>query len=140
MSAEVITKRGHNKTALAKPKKEKLLKMAAQGKPRPNAKKHPLGMPLNKYISKSSTCYDSEFDEKIRKLAPSWFVNTAEENKKALLELAKNGQPRPKFKETKLGTVLKFYTTPAASSFDPEFNKKIRKLVPSWFRRPTKNA
>lgn len=140
MNTEAQTKRGHNKTALARPKKEKLLKLASQGKPRPNAKKHPLGMSLNKYISKSGSCYDQQFDEKIRQLAPHWFINTAAENKKQLLEIAKSGQPRPKFKETKLGTVLRFYTTPAACSFDPEFNKKIRKIAPKWFRRPTKNV
>lgn len=139
---ETQTKRGHNKSTLAKPKKEKLLKIAAQGKPRPNSKKHPLGMSLNKYICKSGTCYDAEFDQQIRKLAPHWFVNTAEENKKQLIEMAKSipNQPRPKYKETKLGTVLKFYTTPTASSYDPEFTKKVKKLAPCWFKRSTKNA
>lgn len=134
------TKRGHNMTALALPKKEKLLKLAQQGKPRPNAKKHPLGMSLNKYISKSGSCYDADFDEQIRRLAPHWFVNTAEENKKYLLDIARSGQPRPKFKESKLGTVLRFYICPSASSYDPEFAKKVKKLAPKWFRRVTKNA
>lgn len=134
------SKRGHNKTVLALPKKEKLLKLAQQGKPRPHAKKHPLGMSLNKYISKSGTCYDAAFDEQIRRLAPHWFVNTAEENKKSLLDLARSGQPRPKFKQSKLGNVLRFYTSPTASSFDLEFTKKIKKLAPKWFRRIKKDA
>lgn len=134
------TKRGHNMTALALPKKEKLLKLAQQGKPRPNAKKHPLGMSLNKYISKSGSCYDAEFDEQIRRLAPHWFANTAEENKKSLLDIARSGQPRPKFKQSKLGTVLRFYTCPSASSYDADFTKKIKKLAPKWFRRVSKNA
>jgi len=54
-------------------KKGGLLKMAQGDEPRPAAKKHPLGIPLNTYISKSHSSYDSAFDAEIRRLRPDWF-------------------------------------------------------------------
>ena len=57
---------------------------------------------------------------------------TADQKKKDLLELAKNGTHRPSSK-TKLGKALSKYVRPA-TSYDPEFDRAIRKLKPDWFK------
>jgi hypothetical protein len=113
-------------------KKKQLLEMAKNGEPRPVYKKHPLATSLFHYTNPNSQTYDPEFDKKIRRLAPDWFVNTANEKKKQLLEMAKNGEPRPVYKKHPLGQVLGFYTNPG-SCYDLEFDKEIRKVAPNWF-------
>jgi hypothetical protein len=116
----------------AEENKKLLLEMARRGDPRPNAKTK-LGQALINYTNNRS--YDPEFDKQIRKLAPHWFVDTAEENKKLLLEMARRGEPRPKQRESKIGLALCNYTNPKTGSYDPEFDKQIRKLAPHWFRK-----
>ena len=113
-------------------KKQLLLEMARNGEPRPT--KNPLKSALNNYLCEASGCCDPVFDKKIRKLAPHWFVDTAAENKKLLLEMARNGEPRPNSKNGSLGNCLVRYTN-NTSSYDKEFDKKIRKLAPHWFRK-----
>jgi len=54
-------------------KKKQLIEMAKRGEPRPNQRKHPLGLILSSYTCKSHGCYDPIFDKQIRKLAPHWF-------------------------------------------------------------------
>jgi len=125
-----------NEESSSDKKKKLLLEMARNGEPRPKSKKHP-GVALSNYISKSSNAYDSEFDKKIRKLAPHWFVDAVAEKKKLLLEMAKNGEPRPKCvfgqKSNPLGRALRDYISKSSGSYDPTFDKQIRKLAPHWF-------
>lgn len=112
--------------------KSKLIEIAKNGDPRPNQKKHPLGIVLNNYICKNGGSYDPIFDAKIRKLAPHWFANHVKMNKDKIFEMAKNGEPRPNAKNS-LGSVFRNYMNKSNSSYDPIFTEKIRKLAPHWF-------
>jgi len=124
--------------------KKELLELARSGAKRPsNMAKDPeerrLGNALINYISKNRTC-DPIFDKKIRKLRPDWFINTADLRKEELLKLAKSGAKRPSRtakdpEERKLGQVLHSYLDKSHGSYDPVFDKKIRRLRPDWFRR-----
>ena len=113
--------------------KKQLLEIARREGPRPLSKTK-LGRSLGSYIYKTHGCYDTKFDKKIRRLAPHWFVDTARENKKQLLEIARKGEPRPT-KKTKLGRTLSSYICKTHGCYDTKFNKKIRKLAPHWFRQ-----
>jgi hypothetical protein len=53
-----------------------------------------------------------------------------EDQKKKLLEMAKNGDPRPK---ASLAGVLDKYTNSNSNSYDPVGDKEIRELAPRWF-------
>jgi len=111
--------------------KKLLIEMARKGEPRPNGRTK-LGMVFQTYKNKNSRCYDQAFDEEIRKLAPQWFVNTAVDKKKELLEMARKGEPRPNSK-TKIGNALLSYMDKTGSCYDPVFDNEIRKLAPHWF-------
>jgi len=62
-----------------------------------------------------------------------------------VLELAKSGAVRKQLEglhgvdpsSDDLGEALKRYTDPNDPEFDPEFNKKIRRLRPDWFSHET---
>ena len=115
--------------------KKKLLEMAGNGEPKPHRTKHPLRSALKTYTLKSSSAYDPAFDKQIRKIATSWFIDTALENKKKLLQMARNGEPRPHWKKHPLGAALNCYISKRGVQADPEFNKQIRKIAPHWFKR-----
>jgi hypothetical protein len=114
--------------------KKELLKLAKSGAERPNQRKHPLGSSLSNYVSQSSDCFDPEFTKQIKKAAPSWFIDTAAENKKELLKLAKTGAERPNQRKHPLGSSLSSYIRQTHDCFDPEFVKQIKKAAPSWFK------
>ena len=114
--------------------KKTLLQMAKNGEPRPNKRKNLLGNLLLNYIRPTSSGYDAEFDKQIRKMAPHWFINTAVENKKKLIEIAKNGEDRPAQRKHQLGSSLTCYTRKKSGSYDEEFTNKIRTLRPDWFK------
>jgi superfamily II DNA or RNA helicase len=114
-------------TSSADLNKKILLKMARRGDSRPNSKTR-IGNALVHYTNRPT---DAAFDQEIRRLAPQWFVNTTNENKKILFSVAHGRRPKPHYK-TKLGIALRVYTTPGGS-FDKFFNKKIRHLAPHWF-------
>jgi len=121
---------------LANEKKEQLLKMAVNGDPRPNQRKHPLGIVLNNYINSNNTSYDLIFTKKIRELRPDWFItqsDKAKQKKEQLLKMAKNGDPRPNCKKHPLGNLLLNYTSPNNGCYDLVFKKKIMNLRPDWF-------
>ena len=111
--------------------KKILIEIAKTGKPRPLSKTK-IGKTLVSYTNKGSHCYNPVFDAEIRKIRPDWFINTAAENKKILIEIAKTEGPRPKWK-TKLGRALHDYTV-KSKSFDPVFDAEIRRLRPDWFK------
>ncbi len=109
--------------------KEELLKLARSGEPRPYHKTR-LGKFLHSYINKGKK-YNSKFNTQIRESAPHWFVNPATAKKEELLELAKNGEPKP-YCKSKLGHALKSYTSKCNTSYDLDFDKQIRELAPGW--------
>jgi hypothetical protein len=114
--------------------KLKFLEMARNGEPRPHHKNHPLGQSFNSYIKKSHDCYDPEFDKEIRRLAPHWFVDTAAEKKMKLLEMARNGEPRPHRNKHPLGPSFNGYIGKTKGTYDPDFDQEIRRLAPHWFK------
>lgn len=113
--------------------KQLLLKMAERGDDRPKWKT-PLGRALSPYTTKGQGSYDPEFDKQIRDLRRDWFVNSATEKKKQLLEIARRGDDKPHWKSV-LGQAFYNYTSKSQkSSYDPEFDKQIRELRPDWFK------
>lgn len=87
--------------------KNKLIEMAQNKEPRPNNKTK-LGMSFAGYIREASDTFDLEFNEKIRGLAPQWFIDSVAENIKTLLAIARNKDPRPPSR-TKIGSALGRY-------------------------------
>jgi superfamily II DNA or RNA helicase len=108
--------------------KQKLLELAKSGADRPK-RNDKLGIFLNNYISNGG-CYDTNFHEKIKGLAPHWFVDSVLETKNELIEAAKKGQDRPKHLKHKLEVYLK----PKSVMYDEIFAKQIKELAPHWFR------
>ena len=114
-------------------KKKILLETARKGKDKPGAKTK-MGRAFHSYISPNNNAYDPIFTKDIKKLAPDWFVSSVYLNKRQLLEMAKNKNPKPNIK-TKLGSALYCYTSPNNKRYDPAFSKKISILAPSWLPR-----
>lgn len=129
----------------SKIKKVELLTLATGGKNKPRTiskdkSEAQLGKALHSYLSTFSNCYDEEFSNKIKELAPQWFINTAENMKKRLIELAMGKGKRPCYrakdeKEKRLGIALSHYTSLTNNSYDEEFKQKIEKLSPHWFNK-----
>lgn len=113
----------------AEHKKQTLLDMARRGEARP-LQKTKIGLALGNYTRRASQVYDPTFDRKIRKLAPGWFLDTVEENKRLLLKMAKAGKPKPKDKE-KIGALLYLYLKK-----DRRFRAVVRRLAPHWLLKP----
>jgi hypothetical protein len=127
-----------NRTDIANQKKKTLIQIAKNGEKRPNSRKHPLGNNLHRYTKQSSKYYDPIFTNKIKSIAPHWFIprsNNADNNKKQLIQMAKNKEPRPSNRIDDLGKALNRYTTKSSTSYDPIFTKKIKSLTPHWFRK-----
>ena len=59
-------------------------------------------------------------------------VRTAE-NKRQLLEMARNGKPRPDY-NSKLGVALRCYTSRKSNSYDEVFDKHIRLTAQLWYK------
>lgn len=124
-----------NKKESSNKKKEQLLRMAKNGELKPIAGKSELGSSLKNYINKSSDCYDSIFDKKIRELRSDWFItqkDTSNEKKKLLLEMAKNGESRPIMKSS-LGKSFYYFTQKKDKCYDEVFYKEIKLIRPDWF-------
>jgi superfamily II DNA or RNA helicase len=116
-------------------KKRKLLEMAKNGEEKPSPK-FSLGRCLHSYTNVNNSCYDSNFYEKIKSIRQDWFTpqsDSSSKNKKALLEMAKNGEVRPNQKKHKLGPVLSSYTQRGRETYDEDFDNEIRELRPDWF-------
>jgi hypothetical protein len=112
-------------------KKTELLALARRGASRPS-QKTPLGQAVMTYTRKSRGTYDPIFEREIKRLAPQWFENS-EGKKKELLTLAKRGAPRPR-RRTPLERALDNYTRKSHGSYDPVFEREIKRLAPQWFR------
>jgi hypothetical protein len=117
-------------------KKRKLLQL--ENKPKYSAvdpEEKTLWIALQQYTTKSTNSYDAEFDKLIRGAKPKWFVDTTLEKKNKLLQL--KDRPSQTSKDSKvsvLGRALSNYTNTTANSYDPDFDKLIRKTKPEWFK------
>ena len=132
-----------NQSVRASQKKKQLLRMAKNGDSKPIIKKHPLGTVLHAYTNPNSQCYDSEFTEQIKLLVPDWFMPPSErskQRKKQLLTMAKNGEPRPHYKNHPLGQTVYAYTNPKHGCYDKKLADELKKLAPEWFARSKSNA
>jgi len=117
-------------------KKTQLLEMARNGDKRPSQRTYPLGTALGSYTIKGSEIFDEDFTKQIKEIAPDWFVsrsNTANTKKAQLLEIARNGEPRPHQTKHSLGRSLCSYTTKGRAIFDEDFTKQIKEIAPHWF-------
>lgn len=115
-------------------KKQLLLEMARRGEPKPRQTTK-LGQGLVNYTAKNSDSHDPDFTRKIKRLAPHWFIpqsQSSNENKKKLLLMAVKKRPKPKT-NTPIGASLARYTYKTSVSYDPVFEKKIRRVAPHWF-------
>jgi hypothetical protein len=114
--------------------KKRLLDIVSSGDPRPN-RSTDLGKALRKCTTKTSSCYDPAFINKVRRIDPQWLAtlcDIAGQKKRLLLGMARKGRARPK-QETPLGKALFRYTSKKCPSYDPDFDKQIRGLAPQWF-------
>jgi hypothetical protein len=85
---------------------------------------------------------DSIFADKMKKLAPSWFVTQSDKSsdkKKTLLQMAKNGQNKPGWK-TNLGMSLSSYIRTSHGCYDKDFASQIKSIRPDWFVRLSNHA
>ena len=116
-------------------KKQILLGMAKKENPRPSQKTK-IGRALSEYTKPSSVMHDAKFHKKMKKFRPDWFLTqseVADQKKKQLIEMAKNGKNRPSYDKTRLGQALSNYTRKSSHVYDPVFHKTIRELAPHWF-------
>lgn len=122
--------------------KAKLMKMAMSGSKRPpfRGKSQKDATALYRYTRKGGTYYDAQFTKQLRTARPDWFERSSGVKKAKLLELAKSGAVRPSLRDKdviirSLAAGLGNYTNSTNSSYDPDFEKKIRKAAPHWFKR-----
>lgn len=125
-------------------RKALLLKMAKANKKKPkqtslNREEKRLAQSLSSFISKNNGAYDSEFEQKIKQIRPSWFVKKKTVNKTILLEMAKQGQKRPSNcskdpEEKYLGIALMSYVSKTNCCYDAEFREQLYAINPNWFK------
>lgn len=87
------------------------------------------------FMDKNKSLYNyiySKMPEVINVLFPNRQKKNPEQNKKQLIEMAKNGEDRPNDKN-RLNILLRSYTSKLRESYDPAFDKLIRQLAPHWF-------
>ena len=110
-----------------------LLSMAANGEPKPSFRNHPLGQIFYNYTASHSYSFNPIFTDKIRGIAPHWFIKIGERYKDELLDLAKSGDSRPIAHKHALGRHLNDYTRKTCHRYDSDFDATIRRLRPDWF-------
>lgn len=115
--------------------KEKLLQRAAEGKDRPlnKSKLSIVFYECTKDTPRNKNKYDKEFTEKLKELAPDWFVkrNDSAGKKKEILKIAVSGGNLPK----KLRENFYSYVKKSSESYDKHFFNKIKSLRPDWFKK-----
>ena len=109
--------------------KQQILKIAEGGKLKLQGN---LVKILNYYTKTYSKGYCVDFYQKIYSLRPDWFIDPVEENKKVLLQMARDGKARPK-QYTKIGSALSRYTKISSKCYDSKFVKEISEIAPYWF-------
>lgn len=118
--------------------KQQLLDLATCGEERPKAHSF-LGASFNSYIMLNSEHYDEGFAEQIKKLRPDWLSvrshtkDSAIENKRQLIEMAKNGESKPKPNHPLYRVGFSHYTNQNSNSYDPEFAQELIRIAPQWF-------
>lgn len=120
----------------ARRKMDLLRDMARRGDPRPSQKTK-IGRALSDFTSPSNRSYRPDYHREMKEIRPDWFLSqsqVADQKKEQLLEMARNGLPRPSHDRTTLGQSLSNYTRKSSPVYDPEFHKKIKKLRPDWFK------
>jgi chorismate mutase len=118
--------------------KKLLLRMAKNKKEKPNWASCKLGRVLRSYTRPRSGCFDDFFFNKIKKIAPHWFVSSIDRNKKELLKLAKNKKSKRPGVDCASGRALRRYQYTAhykSNKATVKFVKQIKKLRPDWFRK-----
>jgi hypothetical protein len=114
--------------------KRKLLDMARSGDERPILGKHPLASAFRSYLREVHDAYDAEFVKEIAKLAPDWFADHKQEEKRELLMMAKRGDKRPtKSSSGKMGQRFFVYTYKRSRVYDPVFESQVKEIRPDWF-------
>lgn len=120
---------------VANKKREILLQMLRDGKPRP-PQSTSLGNSLNGFMKR-----DDAFAKEAHSIPSNWFSDNIKagklKKKTELLKIANEGKDRPS-KFTTLGRCLSNYTCKTAAGYDSVFDKKIRKLAPHWFKKKKK--
>jgi hypothetical protein len=99
-----------------------------------------LGRALGSYTVKTSSSYDPEFDDLIRKMKPKWFdrprlqsPQKPEEYKKILLAMQKKPSEKSKDPEERAwGGRLRSYIYEGSRSYDPDFHSLIKTEKPEW--------
>ncbi len=120
-------------------KKALLLRMAAEGKPKPtrsskDVEEKRMAMALYNYCYEASNVYDAAFVARLEALRPEWLRrvrNWDDANKEQLRQLAKSGAPKPGWNTT-MGRALRRVVKPTSRRYSPEFAAEIQKLRPDW--------
>lgn len=124
-----------------KEKKEMILVMAKSGQQRPSMTSkdssiRSLGLATSRYLTKSYTSYDPEFESELKRIAPHWF--SAPVDLEALIEWARAGNKRPNHRSTdlnekRLGTVLNGLLNKSASKQKRALSNELKAIAPQWF-------
>ena len=118
--------------------KETLLEMAKEGKPKPTRKTN-LRNSLLIYMNPNYGYYDPEFTEEIKSIRPEWLKKKMT-HKETLLEMAKEGKPRPTRKtQERLYEHLNKFMNQNNEEYDPEFAKELKRIRPDWFKKKKTN-
>jgi group I intron endonuclease len=126
--------------------KKELLSLAKSGGKKPSRESkdnsiRKLANVLKWYTNEKGPRFDKVFTEELKIIRPDWFVthyDKANTTRKILLELARQGKPRPSdvstnVKEQSLARHLRYYTLKASGSYSLKLDKQLRKLRPDWF-------
>lgn len=113
--------------------KKQLLQLASSGAKKPSYRKNCLARRLSEFTSKLSRFYDREFTTIIQKLAPEWFVDDRQRTKQLLINMAKEGSPKPIVRRKTIGSDFFRWTNPRSPQFDPHLQKLLKSLRPDWF-------
>lgn len=113
-------------------KKERLLRLARDGRPRPKSKTA-LEKALVSYTWKKGPCFDPNFLQEISRLAPEWFKNSLPNQRRKLakaraelLLMARNGAKKPGFLTPLGGMLVRLLKK------DKAFGRELYSLAPSW--------
>jgi|GEM_PF-5800577 len=127
-------------------KKKQLIALAKNGANMPKSRTV-LREAFLRYVRPKSISYDPGFVAAIEKYNNKWLLKVGQprgsraeqrvalaEKKKLLLEMARNGEPRPK-QGTPLGTILAIYATPRSCRCDQDFRNALEAANKKWFQQ-----
>lgn len=117
--------------------KARLIQLAMNGEPKPSGKRDANLYRIWRLYSHDKP--DAEFIKIIKKVAPHWFHlygprrHNYDELKARLLELAREGSPRPKVAGSIEGRYLTKFTSKKSRYYDSAFESELINLRPDWF-------